>query len=244
MKEVNMEEVKPQVEQGVPQEQASQPEVTQPSKSVEEFQKELERKEAEIKRLQGITRNLQKQGIPKEELNALHNKIDSLQDWVAEAMDGLVSQVSGEVVEPKRKTYRQQLDEQRAQTKPKTEPPLDPDAQRFLTYMASQGLNIEDDLVQEAIAEDRSPKEALKYLRGKIEATSQAMIEKRAKEIAGTIVEQKLKELGLTVSGAGSPSASRGKTFTRKQLADMSLEEYRANKEAITDAIRQGRIKD
>jgi len=220
-----MEEVKePQVEPGTPGEKAEQLEPTeQPQPQIEELNKELERKEAEIKRLQGIVKDAQKRGVPKEEINALHKKIDDMQDWFASVSDDLASRIGGDFEEPKstKKTYRQQLDEKRAQAKPE-EPKIDPDVQKFIKYLDSLGLDYDDPLVKDAVAEERNPQEALKYLKDKVKGQSQAEVDKRAEEIADRKVEQKLKDLHLTDSGPSGPSGPasswRDKTPEEKLL--------------------------
>ncbi len=238
-----MDKQETQVEPGTPQEQAVTEPTASPVPDVEKLTQEVERKEAEIKRLQGI---LKKQGVSKDEMSALQQEIVGMREEVAGWMDDLYGRVSGEENEPKpRKSYRQQLDEKQ-KSKPKVEP--DPDIQKFIGYINSQGLDYDDPLVQEAVANERSPQEALKYLKGKVETKMQTAIDKRAEEIAETIattlVEQKLRDLGLTVSGAGAPSGASGRTWSKKQLDAMPLEEYQANKEAIAEALRQGRIRD
>lgn len=209
-----MENTETQVDPGTPQEKAVAEATATPIPDIEQLKGEVDRKENEIKRLQGILKDSQKRGIPKEELDTLHSKIDDMQDWVAGAMDDLMTRIAGEETEvkPTRKTYRQQLQDKKAEPKPKAEAPPDPDVQKFISYLNSQGLASDDPLVQEAIAEDRSPQDALKYLKGKIEAKTQAQIEKVADEKAQRIVEQKLKDLGLTVSGAKTPNAPAEKT--------------------------------
>ena len=134
----------------------------EPEVSIEDLKKEIERKESEIKRLQGISKDLQKRGIPKEELDALTQRIDGIEELHATMMDYLVEHL-GEPVEeeptPTKKTYRQQLDERRAiQRVGKRE--TDPDVSRFINYVDGQGLEHNDPLVLEAVGEDRTPQEA------------------------------------------------------------------------------------
>jgi len=236
----NMELQKTQTEETPEVEPAVEPEV-----SIEDLKKEIERKESEIKRLQGISKDLQKRGIPKEELDALTQRIDGIEELHATMMDYLVEHL-GEPVEeeptPTKKTYRQQLDERRAiQRVGKRE--TDPDVSRFINYVDGQGLERNDPLVLEAVGEDRTPQEALKYLRDKIKATNQASVDKLIAEKAKALNEQWLREHGIAASEASGPSAPGSKRFTRESIAGMSLEEYIANKEAITKALEQGRIK-
>jgi len=207
-----MSEVKedPQVDPAVPTVEGETKEPIEPS--IEELKQEIERKETHIQTLQGSLKAAQQRGIPKEELNTLHKKIDDMQEWNAQVMDDLARQISGEEedTKPVRKTYRQQLQDKREEAKPKEELKLDPDVQKFVKYLDSQGLDSDDPLVKEAVAEDRSPQEALNYLKDKVKGQTQAEVDKLADEKAKNLVEQKFKDLGLTAPGADGPSAPSG----------------------------------
>ncbi len=229
-----------QVQQGTPPGEVAKPEPIAVPQPIEQLKQEIERKEAEIKRLQGITKDLQKGRISKEEVDALHQKIDDMQEWVAGAMDDLVSKVSGEEEKPARTSYRQQVSERKAKAKPQ---PRDPDAEAFVGYMQSQGMTLNSPLIKEAIAEERGPQEALEYLKGKIEAKQAADMEKKAEQIATQKFEQMLKDKGLTASGVSGPTAAGGKIFTTEQIRNMSVEEFKANQPAIREAQRLGKIK-
>jgi len=194
----------PQVDPAVPTVEGETKEPIEPSN--EELKQELERKEIHIKTLQGSLKAAQQRGVPKEELVTLHKKIDDMQEWNATVLDDLANRMSGEEgAPPVRKSYRQQLDETR-KSAPEPKKEVDPETQKFINYLDSHDLVFEDKDVQEAIAEDRTPQEALKYLKGKVDEKGQATIDKRAEEKAKTIVEQTLKEMGLTAPGAGEPS--------------------------------------
>lgn len=201
--------------------------------------KEIERKEAEIKRLQGLLKDSQRRGIPKEELDILQKRLDGVEESHAEMFDYIVEHLGeGETEKPVRKTRRQQLEESR-KAKITPAPELAPDVKKFIGYLDSQDLAYDDPIVEEATADNRTPQEALKYLKEKMDTKSQAMIEEKAR----ILVEQKLKEKGLTTSGIDAPSAPGGKVFTQKGIEEMSIEEYTANKEAIASAYRAGKIK-
>lgn len=181
----------------------------QPQPSLEVLQQELDKGRSEIKRLQGLLKAEQKRGVPKEALDSLHEKIDGWVDWTATAFDDIRAVVSGDgEVTPNRKSYREQVAESRqAKSKPEPRNEADPDAVKFINYMISQGLDLEDPLVKEAVGEDRDPSDALAYLKEKIKEQSLAEIDKRAEVKAKTMFEQMLKDSGLTVSGASAPSA-------------------------------------
>jgi len=61
-------------------------------------------------------------------------------------------------------------------------------------------------------------------------------ISDRVKEIE-TEIKKQAEELGKFKN-----STSGGKTFTRSQINEMSIEEYEQNKEEIDRALREGRI--
>ena len=215
-----MEEQKSQEIPKVEKQPEKQPEKVEPN--IEELKQELDKGKQEISRLQGLLKAEQKRGVPKEEIAALHKRIEDLQEWWAGTADDMLTRISGDVEEkPTKKSYKEQLIERRKET-PKA-PEIDPDVHKFITYVQSQGLDFDDPLVQESYKEDRSPQEALKFLKGKVEEKFQSNVEKRAGEIAKTLVEQKLKDLGLTTSGTAQPSAS--KVDTSNMTPDQKLQE-------------------
>jgi hypothetical protein len=215
--EVNMSEEKkdPQVDPTVSTEKGETKETTPPSieELIQEIQTkdaELQRKEAHIKTLQGSLTAAQQRGVPKEELEAIRKEIAANKKLTAKMLDDVVNRISGDYEDskPSRKTYSQLIEEEEmAQAKSKDELKIDPDVQRFINYLHSQALDYDDPLVKEAVSEDRSPQDALTYLKDKVKNQSQAEVDKRAEEIAKNLVEQKLKEFGLTTTGVESPSA-------------------------------------
>jgi len=221
----------PKVEPTVPTEKV-ETEVAAPQQTTEELQQEIVRKEEVIKQLKGSLKAAQERGVPKEELTTLHKRIDDMQEWYATVSDDLARRISGEEDEskPVRKTYSQQLEDKRKEAKPKEEAELDPDVQEFVDYMHGQELKVDDPIVQEALmindTEYRPPKEALKYLKDKVKGQTQTEVDKLADAKAKIIVEQTLKDLGYTVSGASGPSAPattwREKTPEEKLLLGVS----------------------
>ena len=205
--------------------------------SVEELKGEIDRKEAEIKRLQGVTKDLQRRGVPRQELEALNRRLDGMEESQADLKDYLIDHLGEGEEKPTRKTERQRLEERRKSQ------PVDGEVQRFISYVDSLGLAHDDELVEEAVADDRTPNEALKYLRGKMNEKSQEAIDKQIADSVRLGVEQELKKRGMTTSGSETPSAPGGKTFTAKQIENMSVREYAENKAAIDEAQRLGKIK-
>lgn len=224
-----------------------QPTVEELQGKISEIKAEVDRKEEVIQQTKRELRETLRRGGSKAEVEALSKKIDDVQDWIAGAMDDLTSRVSGEYEEskPQRKSYKEQLDASRA-NKPKQE--IDPAAQRFFDYLTEEGLDFNDDNVQETIKDTKTPQEALKAVKEMVKNMNQGDVKKLAEEMVKEqlplAVEQALKDRGLTTPGAGAPSGSSGGTFTRKQIKEMSLEEYKERKPEIDEAIRQGKVKD
>ena len=223
-------------------------ETTEPQPSLEELRQAVEAKETEIRRLQGILRKEQSKGVTKAELESITKRIDSLQEWNAEVFDDLARRLDSSYEEPQqvRKSYKQTLEEQKKASTPVSDPTVD----AFFDYMTEQGLSLDDDVVKDALGDVESPnppKVALKNLKEKMKTKQMSdvekMVETKAEEKARSLMETKLKELGLTSEGVGAPSAPSGRVYTRKQIADMPMNEYAANKAEIDKAEREGRIR-
>ena len=212
-----VEKKQPTAEQEI--KETSQPEgEVKPQPTIEELQENLKNLTAEVDRKEQVIQQTKKElketlrrGGSKAELDTLSKKIDEVQDWIAGAMDDLAIRVSGEdeEVKPQRKSYKEQLQTTRA-SQPKHE--IDPEAQRLFDYLSEEGLDFYDDEVQETIKDTKTPQEALKAVKAKVKTKAQTEIEKlaekKAEEKIQVAVETRLKEMGLTVSGAGGPSAS------------------------------------
>lgn len=201
-----------QVEQ---EEETSQPEVTTESQpTVTELQGKLEERDAEISRKEEVIqqtkkelKNVIRRGGSKAEVDALDKKIDTMQTWFAGAMDDLITRTSGEEeVRPARKSYTEQLEATRVTKQ------ADPAAQRFFDYLGEEGLDFDDEDVQETIKDTKTPQEALKAVKDKVKTMNQSEIEKLADQKAEgkmqIAIEKALKEKGLTATGAGTPSGA------------------------------------
>jgi len=230
----------------------AQPTVEELQKQLSEARQEIERKEGVLQQTKRELKEARQRGASRAEIEALGKRIESQEEWLAGALDDLATRLTGDYEEPKpsRKSYKQELEERRQKSKPE-EPKPDPNAQKFLAYCDAMDLHLDyedleacDPLVKEALSEGRDFKEGLKYLKEKMKTKDSVDIDKVVNEKLQTAVEQKLKELGLTSEGVGSPSGSSGRYFTRKQIDDMPIEEYREKKKEIEEAIRQGRIRD
>ena len=179
---------------------------TLPEVSIEDLRKQVAAKEEEIRKLQQtVSRHADSERKLKDQsetLTSLHKRLDQQEESQAVILDYL-EEIRGEPRE-KTQTHKAELEERR-----KEKPKGDPDVARFVAFVESEGLSYDDSLVKEAASEDRNPKEALKYLRDKVRATQSQSIDKRAKEIAEGLLEQKLKELGLTAAGPKGPSGPK-----------------------------------
>jgi len=188
---------------------------TPPEVSVDELKQAISAKDAEILGLQQtVSKHADNEHKLKDQANSLatiHGRLDKQEENQAAILDYL-EEIRGEPVEQpgtSKVSHRAQLAESRKQEGSNKEAvKADPDVVKFVNYMDSQGFSTDDALVKEAVGEDRSPKDALKYLREKVEAGRGENVEKRAKEIAQGLIEQKLKELGLTTEATAVPSAS------------------------------------
>lgn len=192
---------------GSPEEKAAVGKDAEPQPSIEELKQENKELKQETDRKEAVIKQLKtRRGVPIEEIDAFNKRLDGVEESQADLKD-ILNKHYGEDEESTsaRKTERQKLDERRKETK--VTPPVGADVQKFITYIDSQGLAHDDPLIEEATADERTPQDALKYLRGKMDEKSQGMIDKRAAEIAKNLVEQKLKDMGLTTTGVESPSA-------------------------------------
>ena len=228
-----------------------QPTVEELQAKLNEAQKEIERKEVVLQQTKRELRDARQRGGSKAEIESLGKRIEAQEEWLAQALDDLSNRVGGDYEEPKptRKSYSQQLQERRTKPKPE-ESRVDPDAQKFLTYCDAMDLHLDyddlegcDPLVKEALGEGRNFKEGLKYLKDKMKSKETVDVDKLVDEKLQIALEKRLKDMGLTTGGAGMPSAPGGKTFTSKQIEDMSPAEYATNRDAIKEAQRQGRIR-
>jgi len=208
MAEEKLEETTPKTEEQPTAEVVTQPEIT-----VEELTKQLGDKDAENKKLrQAVARHSESEHKLKDQsetLTNLHKRMEGQEEVIAEIAD-YIDELRGtpvEEVRTPRGSHKEQLDQRRkervgAEVKPAANPAVD----EFVGYMKAQGLTIESALVKEAIAEDRSPEEALSYLRDKVKTSEDAKLSKLAEEKAQILFEQKAKADGLTTQGARGPS--------------------------------------
>jgi len=232
-----------------------QPTVEELRKQLDEARQEIERKEGVLQQTKRDLKEARQRGASRSEIEALGKRIESQEEWLAGALDDIATRVAGDYEEPKpsRKSYKQELEERRQKSKPE-EPRPDPDAQRFLNYCDAMDLHLDyedldacDPAVKEALSEGRSFKEGLKYLKDKMKNNNVDMNKLLDEKLNARLQQERekwAKEMGLTSEGAGTPSGSSGRYFTRKQIDDMSIEEYKEKKKDIDEAIRQGRIRD
>ena len=221
---------------------------TQPT--IEELQKQLEERDKEIERKEGVLqttkrelRETRQKGGSKVELEALGKKIESQEEWIASALDDIANRVGGDYEEPKqvKQTYAQQLKERR-QAKPE-EPKPDPDTEDFLSVCKAMDLHIDSDsiddcdpLVKEALAEDRSFKQATKYLKDKMKPKDidvDKLVDEKVQNGLRVALEQEFVKRGWTAPGVGSPSGTGGGTdeaFLKEYSEGISDDHDRAKK--------------
>lgn len=210
-----------------------------PQPTVEELQTEISRKESVIERLTRERDDARRRGVSKEDLATYQQEITGMREEIAGWMDDLYDRVTGEEPVHQRKTYAQRAAEKKAPQKP----PDDPNIVAFFNYMNGQGLKLEDKIVQEALNSTSNPIDAMSSLVAKVSEKNEADIAKKAEEKARLLYEQKLKEDGLSTSANARPSGAGGKGFTRQQIADMPMEEYKEKYNEIQEALRQGKVK-
>ena len=215
--------------------------ITQPT--VEELQKERDNWKLEAERKEGVIqttkreiKELRQRGGSKAEIDALGNKLEDYQKFMAGALDEIYNRSSGEYEDkPVRKTYSQQLEERQAKPEPTKE---DPDARKFLNYCEAMDLHVGadiedcDPLVQEAM-KDRDLRDGLKYLKEKMKP-QETDVDKLVDEKLTTRLQQErekwAKDMGLTSEGAGAPSGSSvGFEKAEQDYADgkISTSEYK-----------------
>ena len=200
----------------------AQPTVEELTKERDNWKLEAERKEGVIQTTKRENKELRQRGGSKAEIDALGNKIGTLDgsmSLIAGALDEIYNRSSGdyEDTKPVRKTYTQQLEEQKQKAKPE-EPKLDPDAQDFLSVCKVMDLHVDgesiddcDPMVKEALGEDRNFKQATKYLKEKMKP-QETDVDKLVDEKLTARLQQErekwAKDMGLTSEGAGAPSGS------------------------------------
>ena len=173
----------------------------------------IQHQETEIKRLQGLVKAEQKRGVPKAELEAITKRLEAQEVFLAEAFDDLVRRQGDSYEEPRqeRKSYKEKLTEQRQAGPSRAE---EPEVKAFFAYLEEQGLSMEDDIVKESLdpLEERTPKQAIRFLKEKVKTRETTAMEKtvdeKAEEKAKTLLEQQLKDLGYTASGVLTPGAA------------------------------------
>ena len=168
---------------------------------IAQLKEEGARKEVAFKQLKGQLAAAQRSGVSRADIEAMEERTVAF-------MDDLAKRIGGDMEEPTptRQTYAEQLAAKRVEVK--ADPPVDPEAQKFVNYMNSFDplLTFDDPMVQEAIADDVSPAEALKALKAAVKVKNEAATERQADEVAERKIQERFKTLGLTASGVSAPS--------------------------------------
>jgi len=211
-----MEEKQEVQDEKTPEGEGKQPEATEkPQPTKEEFeaiQQELEKAKNQVNTFQGLLKDTQKKSITREDLTSIYDRIDGQQRWIATALDDIRKAQGGDYEEPqsRKKSYTEDAEENINKAKDGRKPPKDPVAEKFFEYLGEEGLDWEDEFVQDAVKDSQTPQEALKGIKAKVKERNESKL--RAdfkKEIEGErdqMRQEILKELGYTAGGPDQPS--------------------------------------
>lgn len=213
-------------------------------------EKELKRKEGVILSLQEEKRRkatTRESTIPQDDSVLLQTVIDDMK--AKEAEDGEVNPrraiLEQELVNRKRRTevaqfeaYKQgKIAEEESGIKQQIiDAGEDPDDEQFdRTWDAFKLAKVDGDFSDAHKRVDR----ILDKVKPKEKETKGELTDDEKEEIARSYLEKK----GSLKSDTGGPSAGGGHTFTREQIAGMSIEEFESLKPEIDKARKEGKIK-
>lgn len=188
-----------------------QPTVEDLQRQIAERDAELERKENAFQSLRGENKRLQRLGS-KAEVEALRKDFEGFQEFIAGALDDVVTRASGEYEEkPTRTSYKEQI-----KAKKEVQPQMSPMDQEIMgeinEILDKQGWELEGKEVREATKGAETPYQALKMLRSKIGEMEKTETEKKITEdkekLYREVKEKVMKDLNLTGEGAGAPSGA------------------------------------
>jgi len=204
MKEIMTEENKTQAEPQVekPSEEPAKP-------SYEEIVQERDKGKLEISRLQGLLKAEQRRGVPDEKFDGIHTALGDFRTDIAGWLEDLRNSIQGEAAEaPAKRSYTKEAqDKITKQNAPKPKTQTDIDAEKFFDYLKDEGLEFESDFVKDTIKDTDTPQQALKAIKEKVKERDQSKLKKEAEATAKTMLEQMLKDKGLTDLGVEKPSA-------------------------------------
>jgi len=205
-------------------EQKPQEEVV-PREQYVSLQRKLSQKDRQIQEFQS-------KAVTPDHLKALEDKIFSAIE--------LMSPEDEDITPVSRRERLRQLRE----TSPAPTPQESPEVQYFNRRLKEEGYELSDPTVREVISnltEDDTPNDAIKRI--KTEKGKRAKSDdERIRQAVAAGVQEELARLGV-LKGDGQPSTSGHRDFTRQQLAEGGFAFYKANKEEIDLAEREGRIK-
>ena len=201
MTEENKTQAEPQVEK--PSEEPAKP-------SYEEIVQERDKGKLEISRLQGLLKAEQRRGVPDEKFDGIHTALGDFRTDIAGWLEDLRNSIQGEAAEaPAKRSYTKEAqDKITKQNAPKPKTQTDIEAEKFADYLVEQELEWDSEFVQNAIKDTiENPTLALKALKVKVKERDQSKLKKEAEATAKTMLEQMLKDKGLTDLGVEKPSA-------------------------------------
>ena len=179
------------------------------------------------------------------ELGNLRQSVASLEDMMASLLDGQGVQAAETPM-----TYARRLAERRAQPPqlPQT-PQLDPVIQAQTLHLDSlvEDAELSPDAPEMAVAKqkyaDEGYKATVKYLKGIAREKAQPKPKETPEEMEKRIEAKIRHDLGLDSVDTSLAAGGGTRSFTRKQIADMSPEDYAKNEAAIKAAQAVGRVK-
>ena len=201
-------------------------------------QREVSKAQEELKRL----------GKRAEILDNLPDRVDSIEELLAEIADNQAKIAGVEVEQPqpvpssKVAKLRQEREARKAKTSETPEADMsDPEvkaAVRAYGIVEEMGWDADNPIVQKAWNMNTAT-EALEFLQKEVRKSKDGEVARLVDEG----VKKALKDAGLTAGETTAPSGSSGRSFTAAEIAGMSYEEFKQLEPEIDKARREGRIK-
>ena len=165
-----------------------QTEVVETQPTVEELQRQIAERDAEIERkenafqsLKGENKRLQRLGS-KAEVEALRKDFEGFQEFMAGALDEVVTSREDYEAPKTRTTYKEQLKAKKEQKPPEMSETDKEIMGEINDILDKQGWDLEGKEVQEATAGAKTPYQALNMIRSKVETMNTTETEKKATE--------------------------------------------------------------
>lgn len=209
-----------QVEIKAQEAEVQKPEAQEQEVTLEQLQQEKGELEAKLKQMEKV---VSRHGSQDETLKKIHERLDTEkaareehEAIVLDSVEGLKAIMEGSEATPK---HREQLAERRKQEEASKGQgkSLPKETEKFLDFCAENEIHLDtenlddcDPLVKEALSEGRNFATGLSYLKTKVKARNDEKSQKTIQETALEMVQQQLKEHGLTKEATAGPSAPGG----------------------------------